>query len=171
MRRNRRARQQGEVELNLAAMLDMAFQLLAFFILTFRPSPVEGQIVLRLPPPSPVFDAAAKERAGENTSNDNPVVGLETLTISVFSNDQGRIDTLNVGTVTVRGVAGLASRLKEILTDEASPFEQVIVQAGSKLRYEELMSVVDVCTRQKLANGEPLSKLSFMELPDAPDAN
>ncbi len=37
------------VELNLAAMLDMAFQLLAFFILTFKPAPVEGDIALRMP--------------------------------------------------------------------------------------------------------------------------
>ena len=33
-------------------MLDMAFQLLTFFILTFRPAPIEGQISLRLPPPA-----------------------------------------------------------------------------------------------------------------------
>ncbi|MFO1019164.1 MAG: biopolymer transporter ExbD [Planctomycetales bacterium] len=51
MRRRRRNRAQQEVELNLAAMLDMAFQLLAFFILTFRPSPIEGQIDMQLPPP------------------------------------------------------------------------------------------------------------------------
>jgi biopolymer transport protein ExbD len=171
MRRNRRARQQGEVELNLAAMLDMAFQLLAFFILTFRPSPVEGQIILRLPPPSPVVDPQAKEKAGSDLSNENPPIGVETLTISAFSNDQGRIDTLTVGSVPVKGVAGLDTHLKRILTDEANTFEQIIVQVGSKLRYEELMSVVDVCTRQKLANGEPITKLSFMELPDAPDEN
>ncbi len=36
-----------EVELNLAAMLDMAFQLLTFFVLTFKPAPVEGQIALQ----------------------------------------------------------------------------------------------------------------------------
>ena len=35
-------------------MLDMAFQLLTFFILTFRTVPVEGQINLRLPPPKPI---------------------------------------------------------------------------------------------------------------------
>ena len=39
MRRKKKSRGKEEVELNLAAMLDMAFQLLAFFILTFRPSP------------------------------------------------------------------------------------------------------------------------------------
>ena len=38
MRRRRGHHSQEEVELNLAAMLDMAFQLLTFFILTFRPA-------------------------------------------------------------------------------------------------------------------------------------
>ena len=38
------------MELNLVAMLDLAFQLLAFFILTFKPAPAEGQILLRMPP-------------------------------------------------------------------------------------------------------------------------
>ena len=47
MRRKHYRRSQGDVELNLASMLDMAFQLLAFFILTFRPSPIEGQLMLR----------------------------------------------------------------------------------------------------------------------------
>ena len=39
-----------DVTLNVTAMLDMAFQLLAFFILTFRPPPGEAQIYLKLPP-------------------------------------------------------------------------------------------------------------------------
>ena len=51
MSRKKRKRGLEEVELNLAAMLDMAFQLLTFFILTFKPAPVEGQITLRLRPP------------------------------------------------------------------------------------------------------------------------
>ena len=46
----KKPRSQGDVELNMAAMLDMAFQLLAFFILTFRPSAVESQVSLRMPP-------------------------------------------------------------------------------------------------------------------------
>ncbi len=53
-KRAKKHRSSEEVQLNLAAMLDMAFQLLAFFILTFRPSPVEGQLLLNLPPPTPV---------------------------------------------------------------------------------------------------------------------
>ena len=41
----RRRRKQGDVELNLAAMLDMAFQLLTFFILTFKPPPAEATFI------------------------------------------------------------------------------------------------------------------------------
>ncbi len=42
MAHKKKKRKQGEVELNMASMLDMAFQLLTFFILTFRPPPAEG---------------------------------------------------------------------------------------------------------------------------------
>ena len=40
-----------EADLPITPMLDMSFQLLAFFIMTFRPAPTEAQIALRFPPP------------------------------------------------------------------------------------------------------------------------
>ncbi|MBA4189671.1 MAG: hypothetical protein C0467_16930 [Planctomycetaceae bacterium] len=39
-----------EADLPITPMLDMSFQLLAFFIMTFRPTPTEGQIAVELPP-------------------------------------------------------------------------------------------------------------------------
>src|SRR6186713_3046719 len=91
MRRKRKRRQQGDVELNLAAMLDMAFQLLAFFILTFKPAPVEGEVLLRMPPPQPITGTGTK-RAGEDTQLDmSKLKALKTLTISVIPNAQGQI--------------------------------------------------------------------------------
>src|SRR5262249_32143547 len=38
-----------DVELPITPMLDMSFQLMAFFILTFRPLPQEGQLAMYLP--------------------------------------------------------------------------------------------------------------------------
>jgi biopolymer transport protein ExbD len=38
-----------EPDLPITPMLDMSFQLLAFFIMTFKPAPTEGQIALTLP--------------------------------------------------------------------------------------------------------------------------
>lgn len=37
-------------DLPITPMLDMSFQLMAFFILTFRPAPTEAQLALTLPP-------------------------------------------------------------------------------------------------------------------------
>ena len=39
-----------EADLPITPMLDMSFQLLAFFIMTFKPSPTEGQLAMSLPP-------------------------------------------------------------------------------------------------------------------------
>src|SRR5438034_9301009 len=36
-------------DLPITPMLDMSFQLMAFFIFTFRPAPTEGQIAMSLP--------------------------------------------------------------------------------------------------------------------------
>jgi biopolymer transport protein ExbD len=165
-RRRRRSGSDG-VELNLAAMLDMAFQLLAFFILTFHPAPVEGQISLRMPPAQPVTPVRDAVQAGNDAANANPVQGLNSLVISVVPNASGGIGTMAIGEAAVATLAGLNDRLKTILGDQASPFDQVVIQVGSGLRYDALMSLVDICTRQTLPDGQKLSKLSFVELPEA----
>ena len=164
MRRKRR-RSQSEVELNLAAMLDMAFQLLTFFILTFKPAPIEGQVLLRMPPPQPVTNVNAGERAGADPNNLNPLQGLSTLVISALADTDGGLKQMAVGEAPIGGLTALERKLEDIFRDPGSGFDQVILQVDSRLHYGPLMQIIDVCTRQKLPSGEPLSKLSFVELP------
>lgn len=163
----RRRNAHGEVELNLAAMLDMAFQLLTFFILTFRPAPIEGQVSLHLPPPQPVTNVKSGQSAGANTSNTNPVQGLNSLVISAFATPSGQLATMALGEGRVDNLPQLEGRLRSVLSEPGSPFDQVIIQVGSSLRYEELMKIIDICTRQLLPSGNKLTKLSFVEMPDA----
>jgi biopolymer transport protein ExbD len=167
-RRTRRKRSQAEVELNLAAMLDMAFQLLAFFILTFKPSPVEGQIDLRLPPPQPVTNIESGRSPGADERSTDPLQGLNTLVITVLGNKAGDVDGLLIGESPVPSVPALEARVREILSDPANSFDQVIIHVGSTVRYEHLMKIVDICTNVRMAEGHLLSKLSFVELPTAP---
>jgi biopolymer transport protein ExbD len=165
-RRKKKRRSDSEVTLNLAAMLDMAFQLLAFFILTFRPSPVEGDVMLRLPPPMPTVIVKGAEEAGENEKNKNPVQGLNTLTITVLGNPSGGIHQIMFGNDTpIAGLGALEAKLKSTLADPVVKIDQIILQIGSALDYDHLMQVIDVCTRQKLPNGDKLSKLSLVEAP------
>jgi biopolymer transport protein ExbD len=165
-RRKRRIHGQSEVELNLAAMLDMAFQLLAFFVLTFRQTPLEGQIALRLPPPQATIVVAGGEAAGSDTENKNPLQGMNTLTVSISADPaSGAINGLRVGESPVTGIAALDGRLQELFRDQGNPFDQVIIQVSESCRYDELMKIIDVCTHQTLPDGKKLSKLSFVELP------
>lgn len=163
--KKKKKRNLGEVELNLTAMLDMAFQLLAFFILTFRPAPVEGQISLHLPPPHPTTNITAGQKVGSVEDNPNVVKGLNTLTITVTGDGAGNIDKIYVGEASVPNIKVLEGKLRADLGDAGKGFEQVIIQVGSTLHYQGLMQVVEICTATKLPDGKTLSKMSFVELP------
>jgi len=169
MRRHKRKRPQTEeVTLNLAAMLDMAFQLLAFFILTFKPNPVEGQINLNLPPPVPIMD-----QTKPTDEADNEGVGqaaAKTLTITVVSAGNGQVASMTVGLAKLfegplegGRLRQLDRRLKDVFAIEGT-FDQVLLRVGKSLDYGELMKIIDVCTKQKMADGKPVNKISFVEL-------
>jgi biopolymer transport protein ExbD len=164
-RRHKKKHDEGGVTINLTAMLDMAFQLLAFFVLTFKPAPAEGEVSLRMPPPQAVMAAKVSSKSAGKSDKDL-MSGLTSLVISVLPNKTGGLGTMAIGEQPIGTLAGLDNQLHSVLTDQASPFEQVIIQVGSGVRYDALMSVVDICTRQKLPNGQPLTKLSFVELPE-----
>ena len=172
MSRRKHKRSQEEVELNLAAMLDMAFQLLTFFILTFKPTPIEGEISLNLPPPAAMTNVAAANPSDGPSEEDLIEEPKETLLITLRADGRGNVSAASVGeNVAFRGPASagnlksLDARLKEILAAGTTPFEQVLIQVDPGLSYDELMKVIDVASSQKFADGTPLTKLSFAELP------
>lgn len=160
-----------KVELNLAAMLDMAFQLLTFFILTFRPVPTEGQLAVNLP----VEASAAAPKVlpadpGPDVSNGADVATnpFETLTLQVASSEAGAAQRIQVGTRTV--VQGtFDDRARSVLSREVGDalalggFDRVQIVADGRLNYGELMKAVEVCTRQKLSDGSPLHKIGFVQ--------
>ena len=130
MSRHRRKKSEEEVTLNMAAMLDMAFQLLTFFILTFRPPPVEGSVALRLPPALPI-NAHGKVVAG-TVNNSEKVKSVDTLIISVLS-QSGNIDQMGVGETVVQNLPQLAARLDATFKDTNNPFDQVILQCSAQV--------------------------------------
>ena len=147
-------------------MLDMAFQLLTFFILTFRPPPVEAQISLRLPPAQVVANATGKNEAGNQDKPAIDIKGVDTLTITIFANEAGDFGTMGVGQNQAKDLLEMKKLVAAAFKDQNSPFEQVIIQSSPKLRYDKLMQVVDICSTQKLPGGKALGKLSFIEIPE-----
>ncbi|QDT53775.1 Biopolymer transport protein ExbD/TolR [Caulifigura coniformis] len=168
-KRAKKHRSSEEVQLNLAAMLDMAFQLLAFFILTFRPSPVEGQLLLNLPPPTPVTKVSSAGGEGPAV----PASDVEPVLLSVMSDPAGKVAGVTAfsGDTGFRGPADAANlqRLNQILKDaisvDGSLYDQILIQVDPTLHYDELMKIIDVCLKQTLPDGTPLTKINFTELP------
>jgi biopolymer transport protein ExbD len=151
------------VELNLAAMLDMAFQLLTFFILTFQPPPLEGQLVMRLPTAKPL-GCQGEGPIGDVVSSHLPKIEKhDTLLISVTARS-GAIGAISVDNRSARDLPELNRLLKGVFDNRDSPFEQVVLQVSDGLRYEELLKTVEVCLEQRLPDGSKLAKLSFVPL-------
>jgi len=164
-RYQRKARASGEVELSMTAMLDMAFQLLAFFILTFHPAAVESQVSLRMPPakgtpdrPTPSPLDPVKDDFGERTP----------IPMTVRATDDGEIARIEVGGLSIAGQPSaeqFAAALDAVMHQKLSEadFGGVQLTVSGNLLYERLMQVVDVCTRQTLKSGEPLTQVSISE--------
>jgi biopolymer transport protein ExbD len=85
---NRMITDQVEPDLPITPMLDMSFQLLAFFIMTFRPTPVEAQIAMALPPP--IFGRL--DIPDVNSLSDKPIKYI----VHVASTEMGTIRSMSI---------------------------------------------------------------------------
>lgn len=167
MRRKRR-HIEGDVQLNMAAMLDMAFQLLAFFILTYRPAPVEGCIALRMPPPGPVTrpESSRDGGAANNPADATDLAGVSTLQIAVTANKDGSISSIRVAEHRpVTDLQDFEQKLRSLMKMSDIPFEQVLLKVGPALEYENLLKIIEICARNKLTSGDKQTKLSIVEMP------
>ena len=162
--RHRGTRQRDEnVTLNVTAMLDMAFQLLAFFVLTFRRPTQEGQIALRMPgSPGGIVCGIPPDDLRD----------LDRLLITIDAQADGDIRSVAIGDHVLPSrptaqeqFAQLNAKLREAF--HHTRYNEVVLQVGSSLRYERLMQTVGLCSEQSLSSGEKLNKLTFVELPSS----
>lgn len=143
-RRVRRPDAPEEVAFPVAPMLDMAFQLLAFFILTFQPASNELRIDLELPVAAPSQMRAEGGQARLDTSRMGlPDLGIDSdLRVTAASDDEGNLVSLKLGLTQVPDIATLEDRLKRYgkVLDE-KPLSVTLV-ADPRLLYEEAARIV-----------------------------
>jgi biopolymer transport protein ExbD len=151
-----------DIVLPITPMLDMSFQLLAFFILTFRPSnALEGQMDMALPRAG-TAKAAAPEQVDPFASSDTDLDKEAEVTVRVDSAGGG-IDAINVadkaGSSEVNGKAGLKAKLDEMKRGLGGS-TGVRIAASSHLKYSCLVEIMDTC----LAVG--FTQIGFAPPPD-----
>ena len=167
-----------DVTLNVTAMLDMAFQLLAFFILTFRPPPGEDQIYLKLPPAQPVAGMTGTQKAGaDETKDPKDVKTTKSLTVNLEDRNSGSITDVAVGipSVSMKPVPyndlekELRGYFKAKDENEAGgqkgnaqgDYEQVVINASPTLHWDEVMKVIDLCTKFTTVKTDKLPAVSL----------
>src|ERR1700712_4974363 len=107
-------------------MLDMAFQLLTFFILTFHPMPSEGQFSMNLLPASPATDM--KAAATEAATDSGTPASLKTLPPILRAGGGGMLGRVSLGEADVQGMDALKRELETILKDPTLPFAQARIK-------------------------------------------
>src|SRR5262249_29425391 len=154
MVRNRKGGAVPEVELPITPMLDMTFQLLTFFIFTYHPSAVEGQMEFSLPatgtPPAPV-----QVNDPPPTPEDVPATEKTQYTVVLRAQRDGvnhgvlssvPVETTNGGVQPVANLEALARYFKDRRAT-AGPADAVQIQADSKLKYAFVTAAMDSCLK------------------------
>jgi biopolymer transport protein ExbD len=157
-----------EPTLPITPMLDMAFQLLAFFIFTYHPSDFEGQMDLSLP-----SEAASRAEKPENVdpaaaaNKDQALEPESDVTVVVHAEDRapnvGMIKSLNVIAGNISTDVDNLDRLRDFLKKkhaEVANKDSVKLQGDSRLKWNGVVQVMDVCRDAGFNN------ISFVPPPD-----
>ncbi len=126
----------------ITPMLDMAFQLLTFFVLTYKPAPSEGQFVMNLLPPQPAT-AISAEAPSDKPADTLPAT-LATLPTVLKAGEAGRSTRSWLARRRWRQTPK-HSRPTSINTSATQiyPFEQTLLKVDPRLRLFRFMHVVN----------------------------
>jgi biopolymer transport protein ExbD len=140
-----------EVSFPVTPMLDMAFQLLAFFILTFKAPSAETHLDLHLPA-TPVALPAASRGEAHPTPARNVDTDLENdLLVRAEADDLGDLKALRLGEALLPDLATLGNRLRrynQLL--EGRPL-RVRLAADDSLCYEPAARIIATCAAAGVA--------------------
>jgi biopolymer transport protein ExbD len=135
-----------EVMFPVTPMLDMAFQLLAFFVLTFRAPSAETHLDLDLPATPAALPGAPRGEARPLLPQDAESDLENDLWVRAEADDLGDLKSLRLGDAPLSDVAALGERLARYAgVLEGRPLRVRLV-ADDGLRYEEAARVMAACS-------------------------
>lgn len=135
MARKSRALTQHPGELNLTAMIDVAFQLLAFFLLAIKPVDVFANLEAFRPSPQPIVNPAP--------------IPPTMLRISILPQNQGESGVYLLNDIPLT-TPQLDDRLRKYAATD--PTQTVLIQCAKKSTHRQLVELLDTCAKYRLAN-------------------
>lgn len=134
-----------------APMLDMAFQLLAFFVLTFRVPTAETHLDLLLPTTPAALPTASRGLARPTSS---PIVDADLendLIVRAEADDLGELRSLRLGEAEVPNLDALGARLKRYIELLGNRPLRVRLIADDRLMYEPAARIIAICSAAGVA--------------------
>jgi biopolymer transport protein ExbD len=138
-----------DVQLPITPMLDMSFQLLAFFIMTFKAANAyEGQLDLHLPRTG----VAAAKSADQVNLNENSDLDLDAggdVAVVVTANADGTVESLTVrekaNATPVADAKALRAALAKVHGELGGGRGNIKIESDARLKYAKLVEVMDAC--------------------------
>jgi biopolymer transport protein ExbD len=166
MARRRLPDEPVDIVLPIPSFLDMAFQILAFFVATYHPSSLEVQMEMALPA-SADPRAQTQQQADPTTTPDSDADLKSEITVTIKTAHEGR-PTGKITGITVEGadgvetpvpgdfdsdreLAGVTSFLTK-MQKGLSNKDSIKIKAESGLKYGFVVKVIDACKKAKFTN-------------------
>jgi biopolymer transport protein ExbD len=151
-RRAKRGENREEVQFPVTPMLDMAFQLLAFFVLTFQSPTSETRLDLYLPTTPIALPGAVQGQARTTPPRRMDLDFENDLQIRARADDLGDLKSLKLGETPVPDLDALASRLRRYATVLDGRPLRVRITADDRLRYEIAAQIIGTCNAAGVAS-------------------
>ena len=151
-RRARQGESPDEVQFPVTPMLDMAFQLLAFFILTFQSPTSETRLDLYLPT-IPIALPGAPGGQARVTPPRRSELDLENdLRIRAEADELGDLKSLRLGETPLPDLEALADRLRRYNSVLDGKPLRVRLSADDRLHYEVAAQIIGTCNAVGVAS-------------------
>ena len=145
----RRRADNSEVEGDFTSMLDMIFNLLAFFMITFNPPKPELNFDLTLPPPKKIEQ---QTKSTEDMFAPKDEI-FKDVTIRLTADENGGLAGIFVEGQKVEGIQGMINKVMKIggaMEGAAVSLEEGALEAANiicdpSLKYVHVITVVDAC--------------------------
>jgi biopolymer transport protein ExbD len=132
-------------------MLDMAFQLLAFFILTFKPPTAETHVDLYLPVAAVALPSKPDGRARPDSARVESELENDLL-IRAEADELGDLKALKLGEAPIPGPDVLGNRLRRYARILGNRPLRVRIAADDRLRYEPAARIIAACSAAGVAS-------------------
>ena len=135
----------SSIQFPVTPMLDMAFQLLAFFVLTFQSPTTETRLDLYLPVTPVALPGAASGEARTTPPKRFDLDLEDDLRIRAVADELGDLKSLKLGDAVLADVPALASQLTRYAAVLDGKPLRVRIVADDRLRYEVAARIIGTC--------------------------